>query len=247
MQKFYLDPRTKLVICMCLSILAMIFNQPDQLLLLLIFTIIFTGIFGVDLLKTINRFRMFLPLFLMLLVVQSVFSPSGSVLFMVGHVPILTTGGMAMGFSVLIRMLIVLYSALFLITGTSRDLVLGLIQWKVPYEIAFMANLGLSFIPLLREEIRDALIAVQLRGREIKIKNSSIRKSLSLISTIFFPVVYGVLVKAQKLTIAMEARGFRAYKTRTYLRKLTLQRQDYFFMGLFIFGALTLIAGKFIR
>lgn len=240
----YLDPRTKLIISFCISLLAIIYNQPVQLFFLLIFTYLFTGLFGVNFLKTINRFRIFIPLLLVLLIVQSIFAPSGQIILQVGNIPFLTMGGINLGLSVLLRMLILLCSALFIMTGTPQDLVLGLVQWRIPYEIAFMAVLGLGFIPLFKDEVKDAFIAVQLRGREVK--KGSIREGLTLLSAIFFPLVYGVLVKAHKMTIAMEARGFRAYKTRTYLRRLTLQRTDYLLMFFFLFSTCALIIAELV-
>jgi len=58
---------------------------------------------------------------------------------------------------------------------------------------------------------------------------------------LFFPVVYGALIKAQQLSEAMEARGFRAYPQRTYLRRLKLNPADYVLMLSFVAATLVLV------
>ena len=50
---------------------------------------------------------------------------------------------------------------------------------------------------------------------------------------LFFPVVYGAMLKAEQLAVAMEGRGFRAYPERTYLRRLEFNYTDYVLMLLF--------------
>lgn len=44
---------------------------------------------------------------------------------------------------------------------------------------------------------------------------------------LLFPVIYGAMLKAQRLAVSMEARGFRVYPRRTYLRRLEFSRADY--------------------
>lgn len=61
-------------------------------------------------------------------------------------------------------MLIIISSALLLLTAKPMELVLGLIRLKIPYEIAFMVLLAIRFLPVLVEEVQDALTAIQLRG-----------------------------------------------------------------------------------
>ena len=43
-----------------------------------------------------------------------------------------------------------------------------MIRFGVPYEIAFMVLMAIRFLPVLGEEVRDALTAIQLRGVKIK-------------------------------------------------------------------------------
>jgi energy-coupling factor transport system permease protein len=56
---------------------------------------------------------------------------------------------------------------------------------------------------------------------------------------VLFPVIYGAMLKAQRLAVSMEARGFRVYPRRTYLRRLNFRFVDY--MVLVIFPLITIV------
>ena len=151
----------------------------------------------------------------------------------VGPVSLITSKGLAAGASVVLRIGVVCVVAVILTaTTSSRDFILGLVQAKVPYEIAFMVSVTMRFLPLFRDEMRNIVTAVQLRG--IELNKVPWREKVSLYSSLFFPVVYGAILKAQQLSVAMEARCFRVYPRRTYLRKLNLIAVDYGLMLVFI-------------
>lgn len=227
-----LDPRTKMVMVVCISSLALIYNTPGQLLQLLAVTVALLLIFRFNLKAIWGYLKLFLSLMLFLFVIQSVFTPGGKVLLSVAQMPLLTIEGLTSGASVVLRIVVVTSSAMLLTTFSQRDFVLGLVQWKVPYELAFMVSIALRFLPLFRDELINVLTAVQLRGVDLK----KIRWSdkMAMYGRLLFPVVYRTMLKAQQLAVAMEARGFRAYPRRTYLRKLILHWVDYAVMMVFI-------------
>ena len=55
-----------------------------------------------------------------------------------------------------------------LATFSSRDFILGLVQWKVPYEPAFMVFIALRFLPVFRDELVKVVTAVQLREADLE-------------------------------------------------------------------------------
>jgi energy-coupling factor transport system permease protein len=156
---------------------------------------------------------------------QSIFVPSGSILFSVGRLSLITTGGLIKGVMMVLRMTIVLVSASIMTTSTSREIVQGFVQWKVPYEIAFMVSVAVRFLPMLTEEIRDTLTALQLRG--VEIKRIPAGKRIRVYSYLFMPVILGTIVKSQELSTAMEMRAFRAYPKRTSYMVLKMNPRDY--------------------
>lgn len=50
------------------------------------------------------------------------------------------------------------------------------------------------------------------------------------------------MLKAQRLAVSMEARGFRVYPRRTYLRRLEFNRADYVVMLIFFAVTIVLVA-----
>lgn len=220
-----LDPRSKLVIVFCITTLAIVYNTPGKLALLLLANIGLLFLFRIDLKKVGGYLKPYLLLLLILFLAQCIFTPGGEVLLAAGSLRLVGSRGLLLGTSVVLRLLIVIAAAILLTTSNSRDFISGLVQWKVPYEIAFMVAVTIRFLPLFRDEFVNAVTAVQLRG--VELKKVSWGKKMTLFRQLFFPLVYGAILKAQQLSIAMEARGFRAYPQRTYLRQLRLNWADY--------------------
>ncbi len=106
--------------------------------------------------------------------IQSIFLQEGHSILRVGRLMLLTDVGMEKGIMIILRMSMMIMCAAILMTSTARILVQGLIQLKIPYEIAFMVMIGLKWVPLLGEEFRDAMTALELRG--IAIKKLTIKK-----------------------------------------------------------------------
>ncbi|HBC92505.1 MAG TPA: energy-coupling factor transporter transmembrane protein EcfT [Pelotomaculum sp.] len=234
-----LDPRTKMVMAICLSSLALLYDTPDRLLLLLAATVALLLLFRFNPGAVWGYLKPFLSLMLFLFVIQSIFSPGGAVLLAAGPVPLVTSQGLSTGASVVLRIMVVTASAMLFTTFSSRDFILGLVQWKVPYELAFMVAIAIRFLPVFRDEMINVVTAVQLRG--VELKKVPWGKKTAMYRRLFFPIVFGAMLKAQQLAVAMEARGFRAYPRRTYLRRLDLRRADYMSMLLFLSATLTLM------
>ncbi|MDY6827285.1 MAG: energy-coupling factor transporter transmembrane component T [Bacillota bacterium] len=233
-----LDPRTKLLLVVLISTMAILFTDILWLAALFCSTLLFLFLGGMGPSFLAAKMKRFLFLFLALLVIQSIFSPAGEPLLAVGSLNIITTGGIVKGLSVILRMLVIISSAMILLTSDSMDLVLGFVHLRIPYEIAFMVLLAMRFLPVLEEEIRDALVAVQLRG--VNIKEIPLGQKIKIYTYIFMPVVVSSLLKAKQTAIAMEARAFRAYERRTYLKELTLQKADYALMVVVLLAGIAL-------
>jgi energy-coupling factor transport system permease protein len=234
-----LDPRTKLVMIVCITTLAVIYSTPGRLLLLLAGTLLLLVMFRVDTGTVWGYLRPCLFLFVVLFLVQALFVRGGTVLLAVGQVPLITGDGLASGAGVVLRLGVVIAAAVLLTTASSRDFVLGLVQLKIPYEIAFMVSIAMRFLPVFREELVNVVTAIQLRG--VDLKQVPWGQKIGIYRRLLFPVVYGALLKAQQLSEVMEARGFRAYPRRTWLRRLQLNLADYALMLSFVAATSALI------
>jgi len=122
----------------------------------------------------------------------------------------------------------VIASASVFTLTTSRCMIQGMVQLKLPYEFAFMASVALRFLPVFTEEFRDAVTAIQLRG--VDLKKIRLREKLGIYAAILTPTIYGAVDKAQKLSYAMELRAFRAYPKRTSRFVLHMGAADYVYM-----------------
>lgn len=222
---FKLDPRTKLLMVFCFSTLAIISEDTLSLCIILILTLIVTLFFKVNLKRSLNKVKRLLYMIAVIAIVQSIFSSKGEVLFSIGSLPVLTSIGLEKGIQFIVRMMIIVFSATIITTSNSREIVQGLVQWGLPYDIAFMVAVGIRFLPLLTEEVKDSLIALQLRG--IEVNNMPLKKRISLYSHIFTPILVGTILKAERLSVAIEMRGFRAYDSRTSFLVLKMSKWDY--------------------
>lgn len=224
-----LDPRTKLIMVFSLSTLAVFVQDNRLLLLVLTVSVLLVAYFTADF-RFVKKARKFIILFLGIAIIQSIFAPEGEVLFKLGDLTLLTAGGLQKGIRVILRMLIIIVSAVIMTGSSAREIVQGLIRWKVPFEIAFMVSLATRFLPILGEEARDVYTAIQLRG--IEPEKLPLKQRIKLYSYLLMPVLTGVIVKARELSTSMEMRAFRAYPRRTSYLRLEFKQQDYIVIAL---------------
>ena len=220
-----LDPRSKLLMVICISTLAIVYQEPMQLLLVLLVSTLILFLVGADLKKVMQPLRKMLPLLLLLFLVQCIFTRQGAPLLTVYGIGIITDMGLNTGLGVMLRIITIIISAMILLSSSERDFLLALVQWKIPYEIAFMVMVGLHFLPILREEALNVYYAVQMRGTELQKISTS--QKFKLYTLIMLPIISGAIHRAEQMAISMEARAFRAFPQRTYMRKLRLKKIDY--------------------
>lgn len=219
------DPRVKLITVFSISSMAVFIRDLYVLSAVLTITILVSAWFGANPLRAVQKLRKLMGLIIMIALMQSIFSPSGIGLIRLGLISVLTTGGLLKGIEFVLRMMIIVISASIIATSNSREMVQGLIQWKIPYEIAFMVFIGIRFLPILTEEIKDTFVAIQLRG--IQLDRIPMKKKLAVYTYIFTPVIAGALIKAKKLSTALETKAFRAYPERTSYKILEMTILDY--------------------
>jgi len=208
-----LDPRSKIIMIASISTGAMAISNIWFLSGLLAFTILIMLIGGIGATSQIKQGRVAFGMVVFLFIIQAIF------------------GRWLIGAMLCVRLLIVIMSALILLTGQTRDYLLALTQWKLPAEIAYMVMMGLHFFPIIKEEAMDIYYSIQLRG--IEVKKTSLAKKLKVYRKISLPILAGAMSRAKDTSISMEARAFRAYPKRTYMRKLKLSKKDAFSMILF--------------
>lgn len=233
------DPRTKLLLVVILSTFGVIYKDIIFLLGILLISTALALAMGSDLRGIVRRLKRLIYLVLVIALVQSLFTNIGEPILSIGSLTLLTDYGIKRALEFILRISIVIVSAGILTTSSSRDLVQGLIQMKIPYEIAFMVSIAIRFLPIFREEMLDSMIAIQLRGLDFK--KTKLRDKLKIYKYIFLPIVINSILKARELSAAMEMRGFRAYPERTSFRVLKMENSDYIIISLSLILSITML------
>ena len=226
-----LDPRIKLLLLVGLSTAALAIRMPAALISLLFLTLLILLAGGVKSQVIWVKLRGLFGLVAMLFILQCLFSRSGEPFLTVRGLTLVTDTGYETAVLVSLRLLIVILGALVVAVGDTRDYLLAMTQCKLPYEIAFMVLAALRFLPMLREEAHDVLCAAQMRG--MRIKKTGLKRKAGAYISIILPVVSGAIQRAGQLSIAMEARGFRAFPKRTSMRRLNMRPGDWIYLAVF--------------
>lgn len=219
------DPRTMLLIAACLSTMGVLIETTWILACVFGFTLLLSIALRAKLWFLVKRIRGIFCIIVFVALMESIFHTEGRPYLSLGSVSLLTEGGVLRGLNTLLRMCTVVTSASIFTLTTSRMMIQGLIQLRIPYVFAFMASVSLRFLPVFTEEFKDTLTAIQLRG--VNLKKIRLKEKMKIYAAILTPVVYGAVEKAQKLSYTMELRAFRAYPKRTSRFLLKFSTVDY--------------------
>ncbi|WP_296192403.1 energy-coupling factor transporter transmembrane protein EcfT [uncultured Microbacterium sp.] len=135
----------------------------------------------------------------------------------------LHTGALAIGFATALRLTsIVALTLIGGLTSTGQDLARALVQnLRVPYRIGYTAIAAFRFVPRFRHELELIRQAHRVRGV----------RSGPLAAVI--PLLAGAIRHAERVALAMDARAFGAYPTRTERHLVPFRLRDVVFVALF--------------
>lgn len=233
-----IDVRVKLIFAFCISTLSVLYKGYLYMTLLLFIALGLATLFKGDIAFVFNKTKRVFGVFVMMIFVQSLFVKSGTPIIAIKSICLITDIGLLRAFEFIMRITIIVISSTIIMTSNSREIIQGLIQLGLPYELAFMVSIAVRFLPILSEEMKDSITAIELRG--IDISDLKLKSKLDLYRYIFTPVVIGAIDKAKKLSISMECRGFRAYDYRTSIIRLRFGALDY---SIIIFSLLSTTIG----
>lgn len=103
-------------------------------------------------------------------------------------------------------------------TTDMRELLRGLLYWRMPYPLAFMTIASLRFLPDVVVETASVVQAQRLRGFAPQ-RSLRPRAAVATLHRILFPVLARTIRRAATLALSVEARGFSSEA-----RKLALPR-----------------------
>lgn len=234
-----LDPRTKLVIILILSTLAILYEDLLSLTLILMATIAAALYINRSFISLMIKLKKLIGVMVAIAFVQSLFTRAGVPIISLGSLPLMTDYGIIQAVEFVLRLSIIIISSAIIITSSSREIVQGLIQMKVPYEIAFMVSLSIKLLPIFKDELVDMVTALQLRG--VDFKRVGLKEKLKVYRYLFLPIITNSILKARDLSMAMEMKGFRAMPQRTSFKVLKMETKDYLFIFMSLMTAMAFI------
>ncbi len=224
-----LDPRTKLLALIFMSIVALVFSSLPVLVLAFLFELVLAFNSGI-----MNRFLRALtlvsPIFILVIVLDSFFSKvsGGPVWFsaQVGFLhPEVTQAGVifatAMGFRLLV---LVGISFLFLMTTSHDDFTRSLRGMRIPPTLTFSLRYALQSTTSLTDDTRQIMDAQRSRGLELD-RGNFIRNRDKL-AALFIPVTVSLLKRSKHTADAMQARGFRQSASHSCYKSQTFGKPD---------------------
>lgn len=237
-----LDPRTKIVILSSIFGLALLYKDPLYLGTIAVSVLLMIRFLCKIKIKRLTTYiRPILPLVLMSLILWPFFQPTGNILFEFWKIRV-SEDGIRMGLAMTFRIFAIIAATfLLLMTTLQRDLVLGLMKFKVPYEYCLTLAISLRYVPTLAGITYTIMDAQRSRGLELD--KGPIFKRIRNYIPIITPLIIGSIRMAEELAIAIESRGF-GYGERTFLREISLKKRDYVTMSVFV---LILGIGTYIR
>ena len=249
----HMDPRTKIVVLIALSMIVISVDEPKTLMILCLFSLV-----GYPMARVPFSNIKMLFIMLLLLVWGSIYSqalfyqqfprtavftilPENSLGFEWDGLHVFREG---IEYGAIQSMRLASTTALALLfywTTEPNAMLMGLIKLKVPYGLAFMVITSLRFIPLL---ISEAITVFRAQ----KLKAYSPFRPTNWPRTIFMtlvPILANCIRRSSKLAISVEARTFKPDASRTFLKadKITLSFIDRVFMVLSL-TAIPIMASK---
>lgn len=138
----------------------------------------------------------------------------------------LTLGGVLMGLTLVLRLVVVVVSASLISTTTRlEDVIAFAKKIRIPYGLVIAFIVALRLIPIFMNELNNIVNGLKARGVDID-KGSFIqrlRKRYLVMSSI---IMIGVR-RSEELGIALQVRGFGASRSITILYDTKLKPTDY--------------------
>ena len=162
-----------------------------------------------------------LPLLLIVFILQVLFRQGEQVLWSYGWLSV-SVEGVMMAVHVILRLSIILMSAVLLNGLQFNDFRNAFSLIRMPEELSFMVSLVIHFVPMLAQRFKDKVTLLRYRGLDIK-HGSPILK-VKLYRIIVLSVLTGLLQNVKRQAIALKLRGFRrpCQKTSRYQSGLLL-------------------------
>lgn len=214
-----MDPRLKLCWCLTIIIAAFTLSTIAGFLGLIALIFITQWVFTRSL-KTFGVLTMVLLLVgTQLIIIQVLFCREGTLIWQWG---ILKVYSQAIPLAIMgyLRTSALAYGAVqFLTCTSSRDGVLMLKAFGLPYRYAMLVGVAARFFPLMKGEYVAITQSQCVRGLD----STGVVKKIKSLPPTFFPLLYRAMRRSNDTALSMELRGFGMAKERTFTKTLALK------------------------
>jgi energy-coupling factor transport system permease protein len=184
---------------------------------------------------------MFGPLILVVTLIQALVRPAadGAYLARIGALHF-SREGVEVGLAIGLRLTaMALTFAGFAMTTNPNDIALALTKLRIHYRYAYLTSFALRFLPLVQEEARTLLTAMSVRGSPDPDSPNPFKRARAVMNMLL-PLIVGALRRSVDIALAMELRGYRDDRARTFVRRIEFKREDYLLLaGIVAFAALS--------
>lgn len=213
-----LDPRVKLLLLVP-AIACFFFRVPvvAELPALVVIALVVAFAFGAR--ELWHPIRAIGPVLILMCLLTPPFNTGGRALVRIGTLPLVTTDGLLVTASMLVRFLGITLAFVAVFRSVELDhLVLGLRWFGLPYSLCLIVVIAFRYIPSLGAAWKNVLDAHKLRaGPPATRRRRRLRDE-------YLPVLTSVLIQAVKgipaLAMALESRGFGKGPRRTSYAEL---------------------------
>ncbi|WP_448377988.1 energy-coupling factor transporter transmembrane component T family protein [Fervidobacterium sp.] len=115
---------------------------------------------------------------------------------------------------------------IFLFTTNPSELASSLSRIGVNYKIAYSFALTLRYFPDIQRAYTDISLAQQARGIDLSYK-AKFKDRFKYALLILIPLIFSSLERVEKISNAMDLRGFGKYKKRTWYTTKKFTSEDY--------------------
>lgn len=244
-----LDFRAKLVIVGALTIVAFLWESPITGGVLTFAVIASSLLVGVKPSYLTTLLKVMVPLYIFLLLSMGFFNVEQvkALTHKVELTPLLTlpqdwlwVGGAQMtlegtlyGLNIVFKTLtMILVVPLAVLTTDLNNMIVALVQLKIPYKIVFVFSSTLRFFPLLFEELQSIIEAQRLRG--LALEQMNLLQKAQVYGGVAVPLMLGAMMKSQQLEVVLQSKAFSGSADRTYLHESVLTKTDWGAIALFV-------------
>jgi len=233
---FKYDPGVKIILVLSFTVLIFLVDKPAVIVCLLLSIFLLRIIAAVPF-RGGGAYKSLFALVIFMVFLQVLFGPGERYIVkplfpssfpLLGGMGSLKWDGLLLGLVTGCRILaLTLLLPLLTETTPAHKVAAALGVFGINYRASFIITTALNLVPRLLEEGRGIMDAQRLRGMYSFEKRSSLFTKLKAYPGIIIPLVLGAMRNAQKTGIAMDSRAFGVYRTRTWLDKSVMKKNDY--------------------